>query len=294
MQRVLLTGASGLIGKSLMKIFAQNKKYRIYAITTNRAKLEEYDFVNIIEGDLCKEEFRKNIIELIKPNCIIHLAWDQTKKDFRKSNENLKWLNISMDLLYNFIESGGNRFIFAGSSSEYDGMNGTFTEEDDITPISEYGKCKKLFSEFGKTYCENKCSFVSLRYFTIYGEKDSHYFGAIPETVRKLKNNEDVFCNSPYTTRDYIYADDAAQITYDMIENNFEGIVNVATGKPQKMKDIFCTIGRALDKENLVHINEDNKTIKEFNADIRLLNSLNIKKDMLDFKQRINNIIENY
>ena len=277
MKKVLITGATGLIGKSLLSVLQSKKEYKIYAITTDENKLNKYENINVVEGDLKSSDFRKRVIEEIIPDVIIHLAWDQTTSDFRRSNENLKWLEISIDLLYRFIENNGKRFIFAGSSSEYDAQTGTFSEKSLAKAASKYGQCKRCFTELAQNYCSDKCSFVSLRYFTVFGENDTHSFGAIPQMIRMLKNSEEVVCNSPLTTRDYIYADDAAFITYKMIDNPFEGILNVATGTPYKMADIFRIIGEAMGKEELVKINWNNhRTDADYKKYIKYITTYNI------------------
>ena len=294
MKKVLITGATGLIGRSLITFFQQEKKYEVYVVTTNKKKLLGYENINIVEGDLKDSYFRKQIIESVTPEVLVQLAWDQTRPDIRQSNENLRWLDISIDLLYSFIESRGKRFIFAGSSSEYDAEKGTFRENSLAKATSKYGQCKRCFTELAQCYCKDQCSFVSLRYFTVFGENDTHSFGAIPEAVRKLKNDEEVVCNSPFTTRDYIYAQDAAEITYKMIESSFEGILNVASGKAYTMAEVFRIIGEALGKEGLVKINWTNKEKNEFNADITLLESLNLIGTTMSFEERIASIIEKY
>lgn len=288
MKKILLTGASGLLGKSVLKELINNYNYNIYAITTNPDKLKQYENINIIKCDLTNVEDRQEIFKNIKPDICIHLAWDQTKEDFRMSDSNFLWLNISFDILEQFHKNGGKHFLFAGSSSEYDGMTGTFDESADSMPSSLYGLCKKSFNEFAIDYCKkNKISFIGMRYFTIFGADDSHSFGAIPYITSNLKNNEKIVCKSPNITRDYIYVEDAAKITCKLLESDFEGIINVASGQMHTMKEVFQIIGKLFNKLELVEILENNQEISYFNADITLLKNIGLAKYITNFEEAI-------
>ena len=52
MEKVLITGASGFIGKGILEQIIKENKYEIYAITTSKKKLSEFNNINIIEANL--------------------------------------------------------------------------------------------------------------------------------------------------------------------------------------------------------------------------------------------------
>lgn len=284
MEKLLITGASGLLGKSILRKIITYNEYDVYAVTTNTDKLKSFENVNVIQSNLADRNERQKLISDVNPDIIIHLAWNQKKSDFRNSDTNLQWLNISIDLLELFHKNKGKYFIFAGSSSEYDGSCGTFSETDDVVPKSLYGLCKKTFSEFGMNYFkDSNFKFLSTRLFTIYGPEDSHSFGAIPYIIRCIRNNEKIICKSPNTTRDYIYSDDAAEIIINLMKKNISGIINVASGKPQSMKEVFKTITEIYSKQKLLDINTENTQEDILNADISLLLSTGCYKNSAVF-----------
>jgi nucleoside-diphosphate-sugar epimerase len=213
MQKLLITGASGFLGKKVLEELILKNEYEIYAITTNSKKLSDFTTVKVVEFNLADISEIQQMMNKISPDVCVHLAWDQTSADFRMSHTNELFFKISMELLDSFKNCKGKKFFFAGSSSEYDGATGAFKETDDVKPHSLYGICKKKITEYGCSLNDHAdgFQFISARFFTIFGLGDTHSFGAIPDLVRKLKNNEQVVCNSPYTTRDYIYVSDAAK-----------------------------------------------------------------------------------
>lgn len=293
MKKVLITGASGLLGKAILRRLKEEKNYEVYAVTTKQENLIGYEYANITLCDLTDEVQCDKIIKTIAPDILIHLAWNQENSGFRMSEENLKWLSISMELLYLFEKYGGKRFIFAGSSSEYDGANGVFDETSDIIPSTLYGLCKKTFNEFANQYCRvRNIDYVGMRLFTIYGREDRHYFGAIPSAIQKLVRGEEVICNSPNTTRDYIYAEDAAHVAVQLMEHDYKGILNVASGIPRKMREVFECIGKSLNQSGNIRFNEENMTENRFEADISLMRKLGLTGYNSSFEKNIEDIVK--
>lgn len=293
MKKVLITGASGLLGKAVLRQMEEKKEYEVYAVTTKQENLRGYDHAHITLCDLSDEAQCDKIIKTIAPDILIHLAWNQENSDFRMSEENLKWLNISTGLLYLFEKYGGKRFIFAGSSSEYDGADGVFDEAADIIPSTLYGLCKKTFNEFANQYCRlRNIDYVGMRLFTIYGREDRHSFGAIPSAIQGLIRGEKIICNSPNTTRDYIYAEDAAHIVVQLMEHDYKGILNVASGIPRNMREVFECIGKSLNQLVNISFNEDNITENRFEADISLMKQLGLTGYNSSFEKNIDDIVK--
>lgn len=293
MKKILITGASGLLGKAVLKQLKGRMEFEVYAVTRYQRRLEEHTDIHVIECDLAIEAQRESLIENIKPDILLHLAWDQEEASFRMSDTNLLWLNISISLLYLFEQYGGKRFLFAGSSSEYDGSDGVMHEAVDVLPTSLYGLCKKTFNEFAREYCKRReIKYVGMRLFTIYGEEDTHSFGAIPSAIRLLLGKEEFICNSPDTTRDYIYSADAASVILQLMEHSFTGIVNVASGNSRSMREVFQCIGNACGKAQYLKMAESSSESKRFEADIHLLNQLGISGYNSDFEMNIKEMIQ--
>ena len=146
MKKLLITGASGLLGKAVLKQLEEQMKYEVYAVTRTGGHLKDHTNIHVIECDLGIETQREHLMKSIQPDVLLHLAWNQEKASFRMSETNLLWLNISISLLYLFEQYEGKCFLFAGSSSEYDGSEGILNECVDVIPASLYGLCKKTFT----------------------------------------------------------------------------------------------------------------------------------------------------
>lgn len=242
MTRLLVTGSGGVIGQALLPLL---KGYEVYAVTRGSARLPPD--VTPVKTDLLNHNERRALIAELKPELCIHLAWDQQGADFRESLANSVWLFASFDLLDCFWQNGGRRFLFAGSSSEYDMHSGGFKEDGAVGEGSLYGQCKRLFTQVAGMY--NKATTMEVavaRYFTVYGEHDRHEFGAIPSAIDSFARGLPVLCKSPFSIRDYISADDAAAATAALLDSGITGAVNIASGEPRAMREVFSLIAEIM------------------------------------------------
>lgn len=258
-ERILITGASGFLGQAVIRQLVQKKQYNITAVISGRHKIDFPMDIQVKVVNLLEEEERTKLIKEARPQILLHLAWDQDHADFRNSSSNIRWLEVSTSLLRCFVEQGGRCILFAGTSSEYDNINGKAQETAQKLQMSMYGECKKAFSSIMENYCTRTGTrYIDARYFTIYGENDPHHFAAIPQAITDFLRDKPVVCKAPNTTRDYIYVEDAARATALLLENDYCGVVNIGSGQPRMMRDVFSLIAKTLGKEHLLSFeNED-------------------------------------
>ena len=116
MKKILITGSTGFIGSSLMKLFLL-KKYDVFALTRKNIKSSK---IKYIKADIFDHKKINNMLKKIKPDYLIHLAWEANPKKYQNSNNNFKWLHSSLNLYQNFCKYGGSRALLTGSCAEYD------------------------------------------------------------------------------------------------------------------------------------------------------------------------------
>lgn len=215
------------------------------------------------------------LIRDLRPDIILHLAWNLEKPGFLNADVNNQWLEISLHLLQIFQEFGGKRFVFAGSSSEY-GYNQTLCSEGGAaSPSDLYGQCKLAFTKLAASFCEvNDISFVSIRYFPVYGPGESHLLHAIPTAIHTMLQGEPFICKAPNNIWDYIYIDDVAAATIKIINSSYCGIVNVASGIPHQMREVSSVIAQELNAEHLLQLNEANSSKEVLLADTAVLDNV--------------------
>ena len=176
MEKLLITGAGGFFGSAILTQL--NGKYEIIAATSGRRKSDFPECVQEETANLLDPQSIDQLLSKVKPDIVLHLAWGRQDGAARNSADNIAWLEASCKLLRAFIENGGRRFVFAGTSSEYESESGLHQELPSAVQMSMYGETKKAFSDVARNYCQRAgIEFVDARFFTLYGENDRHATG---------------------------------------------------------------------------------------------------------------------
>ena len=271
MKKILVTGITGSIGQYIVEPLKE-LGFDIYGIGTRNISPKDFNYINLNIND---HEKLKNVFYDIKPEYLIHLAWDLSKGYFH-SNANFDMLTSSINILKYFKDNNGKKAIYIGTYVEYSFDNIPAKEYDRLNPTTIYAKCKNYLREIAELYCKsNNIDFCWSRVFNTYGENDNNT-RLFPYIVNSLKNDEKVSINYSQLEKDYIYAGDIAKILSLIINSNISGIINICSGKGLKLKDLAMMIAEKLGKVNLLELKElsTNEPLKTIGDNSRIVNEL--------------------
>ena len=146
MKRVLVTGASGFIGRrALAPLIARG--YEVHAVSWSGER-PAVNGVAWYRTDLLEPEAVARLMAAVKPSHMLHFAWYAVPGKYQASEENLRWSRAGIDLIAEFAKAGGRRAVFAGSCFEYDLRHGYCSEAlTPCTPATRYGVCKLSLSQ---------------------------------------------------------------------------------------------------------------------------------------------------
>ena len=248
-KKVLVTGATGLIGKELIEPL-KSLGFDIYAITID--KNNPNNGVKWIKGSLFDDNFIKDTMSEIKPEFLLNMAW-ATTGDYLKSDINYKFLNAGVNLIQSFKENGGKRVVYAGTCFEYKFKDTPLKESDELdTEKTVYTFCKNKLRDVVEFYCnKNNISFAYGRIFYVYGKNEdkTRLTGMI---IDKLSKDEEVVIKSGSLIKDYMYSKDIALAFTKLLDSNVVGSVNICTGNQITIKQYSLTIAKLMKKEHLV------------------------------------------
>ena len=144
--KVLLTGASGLLGGNCMAQLARNPNVHLYATHRDPDFPIPHTFAQGVSAfplDLTDETAVWNIVSTVQPNIIIHTAAHTEPAFCEWNRQDAYALNVkATKVLATLAEMFGTRFIFISTDLVFDGTKGNYSEDDAPNPMSYYAETK--------------------------------------------------------------------------------------------------------------------------------------------------------
>ncbi len=251
-RRVLLTGASGFIGRAAIGPL-QRAGFEVHAVA--RRRLDAPDDVTWHGADLLDQERTKRLMKAVEPSHLLHFAWYAEPGKYWTAQENLDWLRASLALLQAFSLSGGSRVVMAGTCAEYDWKYGSCIENlTPLVPSTLYGMCKHALQEVLGVYSRQYgLSSAWGRIFFPYGPHE-HLSRLVPSVICALLEGRPALCTSGEQVRDFIHVQDVAGAFVALLRSTVEGAVNVGSGRGVAVKDVAMRIGERLGRPELVRL----------------------------------------
>jgi len=259
MKIIIVTGGSGFIGRHCLEELV-NKNYEVHVL--GRSSIASITRVNWHSVDLFDLSKVSDLMGLIKPNYLMHLAWEVEPGLNLNSDNNEKWYNLSKEIIKIFYQNQGERVLVSGSGFEYDLYQKRLNENDTpLIPNNEYGKNKKKLFSFIQNYAnEHNSSYVWARIFFAYGPGQKSQ-SLLPYVISRIIENNKVETTDGNQQYDYIYIKDVATALVLLLECNYNGAVNVSTGNVIKLKDMVLRIAKYFNKENLLLFGAINRPV---------------------------------
>jgi len=235
--KVLLTGASGFIGRHLAEKFEQDGIDYV-AIGRNYP-----DNSKNIRSDLLSSEDLLPILKKVKPTHLIHLAWYAEHGKYWESPLNIDWLVATTHLIEAFCQSGGKHAVVAGTCAEYDWGYGFCVE--DLTPLNPgtlYGTAKNSTHSLSRYICSKYgVGLAWARIFFPYGAGESKE-RLIPALFDVFRMAKQAFGVNAHAYRDLLHVSDVAEAINLCTTKEAEGAINICSGQPLRLESIVRKI----------------------------------------------------
>jgi nucleoside-diphosphate-sugar epimerase len=256
MKQVLLTGASGFIGRHAIQPLVE-RGFDVHCVcrTVKPDIITDESHVTWHRTDLLNIIDIQNLFESLSPTHLLHLAWDVTPGLYLESVNNFDWLVSSLHLLNEFAESGGTRAVCAGTCFEYDLRYGYCNERvTPIIPSTYYGSCKNHLQSIGEKYAAKRgFNFAWGRIFYPYGPNE-YPTRLVPSVIQALLKGETAQCTHGNQIRDFLHVTDVADAFVTLLDSEVTGIFNIGSGKPVSIKELVMQIALLLGKEDDIRL----------------------------------------
>jgi|ERR1043165_4423779 dTDP-4-dehydrorhamnose reductase len=222
---VLITGASGMLGKDITALFASMANYKVFALHRNTGKKLPWNNVITINADITDAANFASTVKEIKPEITIHCAAvvnvDACETDTAYADK------LHSEAVKVIAEAAPDtRLIYISTDSVFDGTRGNYRENDIANPVNYYAKSKfdgdvntlKLF-ETGLVVRTN------IYGFHLY-KQPSLAEWALDNLSQgqKISGFNDVYFNPVYTKQ-------LAEVVLKLATTKYNGIINVASDK---------------------------------------------------------------
>ena len=283
MQKVIITGANGFIGSSLVRRMLRSG-VEVYAIdidfSTNR--LPDDPKVHCIETGLDEQE---NLVSLLTPakecDAFYHLAWRGVNGP-DKADALVQLGNIRMALGCASVAKalGCKKYLCAGTVAEqsiHSLSSLVKTSGGMIYAVAKH--CTHLMLE---TFCKNIGQpFVWMQFSNSYGVGNKTG-NLVSYTLGELMADRDPSFGPAEQPYDFIYIDDLIEAVYRLGEKKTENTAYfIGSGKPRVLKDYLLEIGEICGMRDSIRIGLRPDDGIRYSID--MFNTENLRKDIGEY-----------
>lgn len=236
MARVLITGVTGFLGRSI-EAQLRADGHEVYGTTTSSAKDADHRRCDITDALAVKA-----LIEEIAPERVIHSAaqssvTEGTVNDYYSVNV------VGTDNLLNAVAATGGveRFVLISTAGVYGNQPAEILTEDLAPlPVHHYGLSKFAAEQISKTFAD-RFGITIVRPFNIVGPGQQSHFIVPKLTLAFARGDRQIRLGNIDVYRDYIDVRSASRILADLaFAREGDGLtVNLCTGRGTSLRELI-------------------------------------------------------
>lgn len=257
MKTVLITGATGLIGKDTIKPLL-NEGFIIFAIsvTDNNPEIKGVNWITCNLLNATEDEL-STIVKRVHPTHLMCLAWCTTG-DYLTSTLNELFYYSTLLLIRLAVKHNCKRVVVAGSCFEYDFSKTanirSIRESFDTVAASNYAYYKLKLLDDATTICKKyNATFAYGRIFYVFGYPSKKFITTM--IAKALSNQDIVITENSILNYDYIYSKDAAKALVKILNSKVKGCVNISNEKAVRLSHLAKTIVRLTGSSSNIIVN---------------------------------------
>jgi len=221
--RILITGASGLLGLNLA--LETTRRHTVFGAVNHHAL--KTDAFKVIQTDLLVPGAVEHLLERTRPDWVIHCAalanLDACETDPLLAQQ----LNTELPrTLASYVARSGARLVHVSTDSVFDGLRGDYSEDDIPTPIGEYSRTK-LVGELAVAEADPTAIIarVNLYGWSLTGNRSlaEFFFNNLSLHKQVMGFTDVFFCP--------LLANDLADLFVRMLERKLSGLYHVVSSE---------------------------------------------------------------
>ena len=178
MMKVIITGASGLLGRAMLKSFSSSK-FAVIGLAFSRTD------GSLVKLDLCDSSSTSDFLKAQKPDIVVHCAVERKGDVFENNPDQAFNLNVraTKNLAQTCAEIGA-LILYISTDYVFDGTKPPYNVDDEPNPLNKYA-VMKLEGEKSLQNTEN-LNWCVVRVPVLYGMTNDLYESAVTSLYGSL------------------------------------------------------------------------------------------------------------
>ncbi|CAN7542111.1 NAD-dependent epimerase/dehydratase family protein [Rhizobium sp. LjRoot258] len=255
MGKVLITGASGFVGRHLLRtLVAQGADVRAVLRPNAVEKVQTIAAIEVVESPSPFSESETWWADALGGiDTIVHLAWYAEPGKYLTAPENLDCLTGTLTMAKAAAKASVRRFVGVGTCFEYDVSFGKLSIETPLKPLTPYAAAKAAaFMALSQWLPAQSVEFAWCRLFYLYGEgEDERRF--VPYLRKSLEAGQRADLTEGRQVRDFMDVRDAAARICEVTFGKATGAINVCSGVPVTVRELAERIADQYGRRDLLN-----------------------------------------
>lgn len=245
--RILITGATGLVGKELVNLLL-SKYHSVHYLTTSKSKIKSQPNYQGFYWNPEQGKIDENC--LYEVDAIIHLAGANIANRWTNAykQEIIESRILSAELIYNMVRKTPNQvkqFISASGTAIYpESYTKVYDETTKETEDSFLSNVVKKWEESADRFQVLDVKVCKIRTGVVL----SNLGGALPQMAKPIKMGLGAAFGNGRQIQSWIHIEDLVELYSFAVEKQLEGVYNAITPNPVSNKELTKVIAKTLKK----------------------------------------------
>ena len=256
--RILLTGATGFVGRHVLKALKRRGLHVTVVVRPGRADAAADADEFIETPDLFTEPMEFWLKPCAQHDAVVHVAWYAEPGSYQNSLLNFSCVAGTLRLAEAAAKTNLQRFVGVGTCFEYDLFTSALKQHQPLTslsplgPVTPYGAAKaSVWLALSQGFMARKTEFAWCRLFYLYGEGEDPR-RLVPYVRNCLQQGEPVLLSNGKRILDYLDVSEAGDYLADVTESTEQGVFNICSGKAISLRDFVINLANPYDRLDLL------------------------------------------